>query len=64
MKKDYFNGVVESLNSDFSKKKIHFDFVTLKSYEYWIRMLHIVKNYPDPDDCIAIFPKETPPACS
>lgn len=58
MKKDYFNGVVESLNSDFSKKKIHFDFVTLKSYEYWIRMLHIVKNYPDPDDCIAIFPKE------
>lgn len=58
MKKDYFNGVVESLNSDFSKKKIHFDFVTLKSYEYWIRILHIVKNYPDPDDSIAIFPKE------
>ena len=58
MKGDYFRGVVESLESGVSKKKINLDFVTLKSYEYWIRMLRIVKSYPDPDDSIAIFPKE------
>ena len=59
MKKNYFMGVVESLESGVSKKKISLDFVTLKSYEYWIRMLRIVKNYPDPDDSIAIFPTES-----
>lgn len=59
MKKNYFMGVVESLNSGSFKKKINLDFVTLKSYEYWVRMLRIVKNYPDPDDTIAIFPTES-----
>ena len=58
MKGDYFCGVVESLESGVSKKKISLDFVTLKSYEYWIRMLRIAKSFPDPDDSIAIFPKE------
>ena len=59
MRKDYFSSVVESLESGVSKKKISLDFVTLKSYEYWVRMLRIVKNYPDPDDSIAIFPTES-----
>ena len=59
MRKDYFMGVVESLRSGSFKKKINLDFVTLKSYEYWVRMLRIVKNYPDPDDSIAIFPTES-----
>ena len=59
MRKDYFMGIVESLRSGSFKKKINLDFVTLKSYEYWVRMLRIVKNYPDPDDSIAIFPKES-----
>lgn len=58
MRKDYFSGVVESLASGSSKKKISLDFVSLKSYEYWIRMLRIAKSFPDPDDSIAIFPKE------
>ena len=58
MKNDYFKGVVESLKTDSFSKKISLDFVTLKSYEYWVRMLRSAKNYPDADDCIAIFPKE------
>jgi SpoVK/Ycf46/Vps4 family AAA+-type ATPase len=32
--------------------------VTLKSYEYWIRMMRASKSMPDADDCIAIFTKE------
>ena len=58
MKGDYFCGVVESLNSNPLNRNSSIDFVTLKSYEYWLRMLRIVKSYPDPDDSIAIFPKE------
>ena len=58
MKGDYFCGVVESLNSNSLNRNSSLDFVTLKSYEYWLRMLRIVKSYPDPDDSIAIFSKE------
>lgn len=58
MKNDYFKGVVESLKTGSFVKKINIDFVTLKSYEYWVRMLRSAKNFPDADDCIAIFPKE------
>lgn len=58
MKTGYFSGVVASLASEASKKKVSLDFVTLKSYEYWVRMPRIVKSFPDPDDSIAIFPKE------
>ena len=47
MKSDYFKGVVESLKTG-----------SLKSYEYWVRMLRSAKNFPDADDCIAIFPKD------
>lgn len=58
MKKNYFKGVLGSLRSDRYDKKISHDFVTLKSYEYWIRMMRASKSMPDADDCIAIFTKE------
>ena len=58
MRKNYFKGVLGSLRSGRSGKKITQDFVTLKSYEYWIRMMRISKSYPDADDCISILPKE------
>ena len=58
MKKGYFKDVLRSLQTEESNKKISLDFITLKSYEYWIRMMRICKSYPDADDCIAIFPKE------
>jgi AAA+ superfamily predicted ATPase len=34
-------------------------FITLKSYEYWIRALQHTKKYPDPSESIAIIPKES-----
>lgn len=58
MRKNYFKGVLDSLHSENAAKKITQDFVTLKSYEYWIRMMRVCKSYPDADDCIAILPKE------
>lgn len=58
MRKDYFKGVLCSLHAGNIEKKVSLDFVTLKSYEYWIRMMRISKSFPDADDCIAIFPKE------
>lgn len=58
MKKNYFKGVLGSLRSGRYDKKISHDFVTLKSYEYWIRMMRASKSMPDADDCIAIFTKE------
>ena len=58
MKSGYFRGIVESLKTGSFSKKISLDFVTLKSYEYWVRMLRSAKSYPDADDCIAIFPKD------
>lgn len=58
MKKNYFKGVLGSLRSSGYDKRITLDFVTLKSYEYWIRMMRASKSMPDADDCIAIFTKE------
>jgi len=58
MKKEYFRGVLRSLRAGRANKKLSLDFITLKSYEYWIRMMRICKSYPDADDCISIFPKE------
>ena len=58
MKKGYFKGVLRSLHAEQTNKKISLDFITLKSYEYWIRMMRICKSYPEADDCIAIIPKE------
>lgn len=58
MKKGYFNDVFKSLQKNTEKKSLGINFVTLKGYEYWIRMLRISKNYPDADDSIGIFPKE------
>ena len=58
MRKNYFKGVLGALKSVNNGKKLTLDFVTLKSYEYWIRMMRVSKSYPDADDCIAIFSKE------
>ena len=59
MKKGYFKDIFKSLQKKTPKKSLGVNFVTLKSYEYWIRMLRISKNYPDADDSIGIFPKES-----
>ena len=58
MKKGYFNDVFKSLQKKTEKKSLGINFVNLKGYEYWIRMLRISKNYPDADDSIGIFPIE------
>ena len=58
MKKGYFKDIFKSLQKDIAKKPIGLNFVILKSYEYWVRLLRVSKNYPDADDCIGIFPKE------
>ena len=58
MKKSYFKGVVKTLKAGSSVKNDNLDFITLKSYEYWIRMLKVSRSYPDADDSIAIFSKE------
>ena len=58
MKKGYFKDILKSLQKSTAKKPIGVNFVTLKSYEYWIRMLRASKNYPDADDSIGIFPKK------
>ena len=58
MKKSYFKDVAKTLKASSSPKNDDLDFVTLKSYEYWIRMLKVTRSYPDADDCIAIFSRE------
>ena len=58
MKKNYFKGVVKTLKTGSSVKSDGMDFITLKSYEYWIRTLKVSRCYPDADDCIAIFSRE------
>ncbi len=58
MKKGYFKDIFKSLQKDIAKKPIGLNFIILKSYEYWVRLLRVSKNYPDADDCIGIFPKE------
>ena len=58
MKKGYFKDIFKSLQKETAKKPIGLNFVILKSYEYWVRLLRVSKNYPDADDCIGIFPKE------
>ena len=58
MRENYFGRVLNSLNTECTRKNFELDFVTLKSYEYWIRMMRICKSYPDADDCIAIISKE------
>lgn len=58
MRDNYFGRVLNSLNTECTRKNFELDFVTLKSYEYWIRMMRICKSYPDADDCIAIISKE------
>ena len=58
MKKDYFKNVFKALQKRTENRLIGLNFITLKSYEYWIRMLRCTKKYPDASDSIAILPKE------
>lgn len=58
MKKGYFKDIFKSLQKKTVNRPLGLNFVILKSYEYWIRMLKISKDYPDADDSIGIFPRE------
>ena len=58
MKKDYFKNVLNGLINCTAKKQTGLNFITLKSYEYWIRALQHTKKYPDPSESISILPKE------
>ena len=58
MKKGYFKDIFKSLQKKTINRPLGLNFVILKSYEYWVRMLRISKNYPDADESIGIFPKE------
>jgi len=58
MKKDYFKNVLNGLSNSTTKKQTGLNFITLKSYEYWIRALQHTKKYPDPSESISILPKE------
>lgn len=58
MKKEYFKNVCKVLHKRTEIKQIGLDFVTLKSYEYWIRTLRCTKKYPDASDSIIILPIE------
>ena len=59
MKKDYFKNVFKALQKRTENRLIGLNFITLKSYEYWIRTLRCTKKYPDASDSIAILPKES-----
>ena len=58
MKKDYFKNVSKALQKRTENKQIGLDFVTFKSYEYWIRTLRCTKKHPDASDSISILPNE------
>lgn len=53
----YFTKVLKNLDKSRSPKTEKLDFITLKSYEYWIRTLRSVKSKPDVDDCLGVFPR-------
>ena len=56
MAEHYFAKVLKNLDTKvrFPKK---LDFITLKGYEYWIRMLRCENAKPDVDDCLEVFPR-------
>jgi len=58
MRPDYFKRVANSLLSFKNDANASLNFILLKTYEYWIRVIRYSKHYPDADDCIRIFPKE------
>lgn len=59
MKKDYFKNIFKALLKRTENRQIGLDFVTLKSYEYWIRTLRCTKKHPDASDSISILPNES-----
>lgn len=59
MRPDYFKSVANSLLQFNKDARASLNFILLKTYEYWIRVIRYSECYPDPDDCIRIFPKES-----
>lgn len=57
MTDNYFNTVLKDLETNKNGRKIKMDFVTLKCYEYWIRMLRMNIGKPSASDCINILPQ-------
>ena len=52
----YFKNVLKDLKTGKRLGKIKMDFVTLKSYEYWIRVLRLECEKPKSSDCLEILP--------
>ena len=50
MRPDYFKCVANSLLSLKADTKVSLNFILLKSYEYWIRVIRYSKCYPDADE--------------
>ena len=59
MRPDYFKSVANSLLSFNDDGKASLNFILLKTYEYWVRVIRYSKHFPEADDCIRIFPKES-----
>lgn len=53
---NYFKNVLKDLKGGNGRGKIKMDFVTLKSYEYWIRVLRLECEKPKSSDCLEILP--------
>ncbi|MCR5028389.1 MAG: ATP-binding protein, partial [Fibrobacter sp.] len=58
MRKNYFEGVIRNLKTSHTSQKEHLDFVTLKSYEYWLRTLRTTTKPPSADKCISLFSRK------
>lgn len=58
MKEKYFKNVLKGLAEDFTANEIQLNFIVLKGYEYWLRVLRTEKRRPDTDDCLSILPRK------
>ena len=58
MKDKYFKNVLKGLDEDFTANDIQLNFIVLKGYEYWLRVLRTEKRRPDTDDCLSILPRK------
>ena len=58
MKEKYFKNVLKGLDEDFTANDIQLNFIVLKGYEYWLRVLRTEKRRPDTDDCLSILPRK------
>ena len=58
MNKKYFKNVLKGLDKDFTASEVQLNFVILKGYEYWLRVLRTEKKRPDTDECLSILPRK------